>query len=105
MNELGVDNFYIELIENHQCNDIYELRAREGFFIREISTLNKNIAGRTSKEYKEEHKEEAKTYKKQYYEKHKEEYKEAVRKYYEEHKEQKKEAIRKYYEEHKEEHV
>ena len=28
MFELGVDKFYIELIENYSCNDIYELRAR-----------------------------------------------------------------------------
>ena len=34
MHELGVGIFYIELIENHPCNDIYELRAREGHFIR-----------------------------------------------------------------------
>ena len=49
MIELGIEHFYIELIENCPCNDVYELRAREGHFIREIGTLNKNIAGRTKK--------------------------------------------------------
>ena len=34
MNELGVDNCYIELIENSSSNDVYELRAREGHDIR-----------------------------------------------------------------------
>ena len=50
MHELDVDNFYIELIENYPCNDIYELRAREGYYIREIGTLNTNVAGRTHRE-------------------------------------------------------
>ena len=39
MHELDVDNFYIELIENYPCNDIYELRARNGYYIREIGTF------------------------------------------------------------------
>ena len=34
MNALGVENFYIELTENFPCNDVYELRAREGHHIR-----------------------------------------------------------------------
>ena len=34
MQELDVDNFYIELIENYPCNDVYESRAREGYHIR-----------------------------------------------------------------------
>ena len=50
MNELGVDNFYIELIENYPCNDVYELRAREGYYIREIGTLNTKVAGRSQRE-------------------------------------------------------
>ena len=28
VHDLGVNNFYIELIENFPCKDIYELRAR-----------------------------------------------------------------------------
>ena len=47
MHELDVENFYIELIEIYPCNDVYELRAREGYYIREIGTLNMLIAGRT----------------------------------------------------------
>ena len=50
MHELDVEHFYIELIENYPCNDVYELRAREGYYIREIGTLNKNVAGRTHRE-------------------------------------------------------
>ena len=69
MHELDVENFYIELIENYPCNDGYELRAREGYYIREIGTLNKNVAGRPPQEYQ-----------KQYWDTHKEKYNEEKRK-------------------------
>ena len=51
MAAIGAEHFYIELIENYPCNNCEELRAREGFYIREIGTLNKQVAGRTKKEY------------------------------------------------------
>ena len=103
MNELGVDNFYIELIENFPCNDIYELRAREGHFIREIGTLNKVVSGRTAKEYREAHKEEHREYDKEYREKHKEHIRDQQKEYYEKHKEHRKEYNKQYREEHKQE--
>ena len=118
INELGVENFYIELIENYSCNDVYELRAREGHFIREIATLNNCIAGRTQKEYLETHKEEKqlydnkyraehiekkKLYDKQYNENNKEYIKEYKKKYRAEHIEEKKLYDKQYAETHKEE--
>lgn len=45
------DRWYIELHENYPCNNRNELNQREGEIIREIGSLNKNIAGRTKKEY------------------------------------------------------
>jgi len=45
------DNWYIELYENYSCNNKAELDKREGEITREIGTINKNIAGRTTKEY------------------------------------------------------
>ena len=58
MNELGVDNYYIELIENCSCNNREELTKREGEIIREYKPdLNKHIAGRTLSEYKEDNRE------------------------------------------------
>ena len=39
------------LIEDFPCADIKELRQREGHYIKELATLNKQIAGRTSKTY------------------------------------------------------
>ena len=58
--EIGFDRFRIELIEDYPCEDIYQLRQREGFYIRQLGTLNKLVAGRTRKEYNEEHKEQRK---------------------------------------------
>ena len=49
MREIGKDNFYIELIELYPCNGREELRAREGYYIRERGTLNMVIAGRSQK--------------------------------------------------------
>jgi len=46
-----INEWYIELYENYPCDKVEELTAREGVIIREIGTLNKNIAGRTAKDY------------------------------------------------------
>ena len=46
MNENGIDNFYIELEEEYSCENVEQLRKREGEIIREKGTLNKQIAGR-----------------------------------------------------------
>ncbi len=62
MNELGVDKFYIELIENFPCGNKEELRQREGHFIRELGTLNSSVAGRTKKMYNDEFKYKYKEY-------------------------------------------
>ena len=51
MNTLGADTFYIELVEEFPCDTSKELMRREGHFIKQLSTLNNNIAGRTKKEY------------------------------------------------------
>lgn len=59
MREHGIDNFYIELIEQCPCNTKEELRAKEGQYIRSIGTLNKRIECRSRQEYKDTHKEEA----------------------------------------------
>ena len=54
------DNWYIELYELYPCNSKDELCKKEGEIIREISNLNHQIAGRTSKEWYEENKEKIK---------------------------------------------
>ena len=51
MRHIGHDRFYTELIELYPCKSKEELRAREGHFIRECGTLNKQVAGRSLPEY------------------------------------------------------
>ena len=51
--EYGVENCIIELLENYPCADRHELDRREGQFIQERNTVNKNFAGRTEAEYNE----------------------------------------------------
>ena len=94
MHELDVDNFYIEPIENYPCNDAYELRAREGYYIREIGTLNANASCRTPLECIE--------YKNQYWDKHIERYNEEKRKYRSDNKDEYNEKRRSRYQENKE---
>jgi hypothetical protein len=55
---LGIDDCYIELIENYPCNNKAELTKREGELIRlhKNDLVNKKIAGRTKKEYCEDNK-------------------------------------------------
>ena len=59
---LKYDDVYIELLEKYPCDDKMELNKKEGEYIRSMSCVNKQIAGRTQKEYKkkydEEHKEQ-----------------------------------------------
>ena len=57
MNELGIDNFYIELIEEHPCENKEQLGKKESEFIRQKGILNMQIQSRTKKEWHEEHKE------------------------------------------------
>jgi hypothetical protein len=77
MNDLGIDNFYIELYENYNCNSKEELNRREGEVIREIGNLNHTIAGRTKPEREKEYRESNDTRekylneKKAYYQKYK----------------------------------
>jgi len=55
MRELGVEQFYIELIEECPCDNKEQLRKREGEFIRQMGTLNKLVAGRTPTEWGHEY--------------------------------------------------
>ena len=51
MSEYGIDNFYIELIEECPSENVEQLRKREGELIRQFGTLNKKIEGRSKSEY------------------------------------------------------
>jgi hypothetical protein len=60
------ENCYIELHEYYPCNTDLELRKREGEVIRELDCVNKCIAGRTQKQWREDNKEKEKVRRKQY---------------------------------------
>jgi hypothetical protein len=76
INEIGFDRFRIQLILNFPCEDKYQLRQKEGEYIRQLGTLNQVIAGRTKQTYREETREKSKEhnkeYNKEYYQKNKE---------------------------------
>lgn len=50
-------NWYIELYELYPCESKIELCRKEGEIIREIGTLNSDIAGRTKQEWANENRE------------------------------------------------
>ena len=64
----GIEHFFIELIEKCPCNDIDELRKKEGEWVRQLKPhLNMTIAGRSCKDYYNDNKEHIAIIKKQYY--------------------------------------
>ena len=119
MTDIGEDKFYIELLEEYPCENVEQLRKREGELIRQYKpTLNKQIAGRTRNEWIEENKDNIKSQVHGYYlnnkerikemtdqykEKHKDWYKQYYKGYYENNVEQLKEKSRKRYEDKKQE--
>jgi len=51
----GIENCKIYLVELYPCETKEELHAREGYHIKNNKCVNKIVAGRTQKQYKEEH--------------------------------------------------
>ena len=94
MNEKGANLFYIELYENYSCNSIEELNKREGEIMREIATLNCNIAGRNKEEYYVDNKEKMNIKDRNYYKLHAEEIKQHKREYREKMTQEQKQAIK-----------
>ena len=87
MDEIGFDNFYIELIEEHPCENVEQLRRREGEIIRDMKpSLNKEIAGTTIKEWYNDNKEEKIQKIKQYINDNSEWYKQYGKEYFEKNK-------------------
>ena len=115
--EFGVENCKIELLENFPCETKEQLLRREGEYIKNTECINKQVAGRTRKEYYQDnneilqkksndyYKENTKTCNersKQYYESHKEETKEYKRQWYEQNKEHRHQKSKEYRQTHKE---
>ena len=55
--EYGVDSCKIELIENYPCSSKEELEAREGHHQQNNQCVNKNLAGRSRKQWREDNRE------------------------------------------------
>ena len=82
MDEYGVENCYIELIEKCPCNDKDELMKKEGGHIRELSpSLNTQMAGRTKKEWREDNREAPLQFKKEWHAKNTERQSENMKKW------------------------
>ncbi len=56
----------IDLVEKFPCECVEELRAREGFYIKNFECVNRCVAGRINKEYQKDNRERIKEYKKEY---------------------------------------
>ena len=67
---------YIEVLFEAEFESVDYLRKKEGEYIRELKCVNKNIAGRTYKEWEEENKEKRSEQHKQYDKVHKQQIKE-----------------------------
>ena len=94
----GVNNCHIVLLENFECETKNELRVKEGYYIKSLDTVNKYVAGRTDKEYKEDNRENILLRKKLYDQNHKQERKE----YYNKNKEKRKNQIKEWISKNKE---
>lgn len=95
----------IELIENFPCSCKKELLRREGEIIHNTECVNKNIAGRTREEYRENNKEKISKKDKEYYENNKKNRIEQIKQYRELNKEKISEYQKKYRELNKEKHL
>ena len=101
--DLGVKNFFIELIEKCPCNDKDELRKKEGEYIRSLKpSLNMRIEGRNKTEYYIDNKEHLLQLMNKYNENNKEHVREYMKQYRETNKECIRECKKHYYENNKE---
>ena len=63
----GIENCFIELVEEYPCEIREQLNKKEGEYIRANKCVNKEVAGRTRKEWLCDNSDKMKEYKKQYY--------------------------------------
>ena len=66
-----MDGYEIALMENYPCEDKAQLELRESYWQRQIKCVNKNIAGRTIKEWYQDNKDEINAKQKEYHQKNK----------------------------------
>ena len=96
--EFGVENCKIELVENCSVNSKEELLAKEGEHIRACECVNRCVAGRTQKKYREEFPEFIKHINHQHYQDNRQYRLEQVKEYARNNPDKVKETKRKQYE-------
>ena len=92
----------MEEVDTIECDDEEDARKLEGRWILENDCVNRCVAGRTHKEYYQDHKEEICEQKKQYYKDNREERREYNKQYYETHREEQSEYMKQYREQNNE---
>lgn len=101
----GLENCKIYLLEEFPCENKEQLLKKEGEYIKNINCVNKCIAGRTEKEWKEDNKEKIKILLKEYKKNNRKKINEYLNEYYHKNKEKinnrNKEYKKKYFEENK----
>lgn len=78
------DNWFIELYENYPCKNKHILELRETEVQRQIANINKNLARRTKKQYRQDTVEVRLEKQKQHYKKNRDEILEYQKEYYQE---------------------
>ena len=82
MREYETDNFYVILIEELEVDAVKDLRRREGEYIKTVKpTLNKNIAGRSMKQYQIDNKDKLRIYRRNYYKQYRKDHYEHLKNY------------------------
>ena len=90
-------DYYIELIEQKECNNKDELNQLEGKYIKQIDCVNKIVPGRTRKQYYEDNQDNIKMKTKQYYKNNEDKIKEQTKQYYKNNKDKMKQIFKQYY--------
>jgi hypothetical protein len=96
VNKTGWDDWYIELYQDYPCENKEQLNRREGQIIREIGTLNKQIAGRSIEQWRQDNCDKIKQEKKEYRQANAEKLKEKNKQYYRENADKLKENMKEY---------
>jgi hypothetical protein len=94
----GLDECEIILLESVPCNSKDELLAREKYYIKTLSCVNKYIPTRSKNEYYKDNESKIKEYKNEWYGKNKEELLTKSKQRYEQDKEKRSEKMKEYYE-------
>ena len=99
--EFGIENCKIELISECQCETKEQLNKIEGKFIKNLTCVNKFVAGRTHSEYYQDNKAAISEYRKQHYQDNKESISEYQKQHYQDNKEAISEHKKQHYQDNK----